>query len=216
VPTPDITFQLLDGTQAAAHADELQALHAEVYDDPPYRLNDDAAPFADRFRVQRRQPGFIFAEARHVDSDSEKIGHQAAPDQSNCQPRGGEHPSQSPRNSSGPGLIFGIGDQVAPLGFRSLAFAGAFPHGEVGHEMIRGGAVPVPLARRRVDGIAGPDLGDLAAAGPDQPDSLGDVQGLPAGMRVPRVAGARPEPHLLASWSATIDQAETAHATDGA
>jgi hypothetical protein len=28
VPTPDITFQLLDGTHVAAHADELQALHA--------------------------------------------------------------------------------------------------------------------------------------------------------------------------------------------
>jgi len=65
VPTPDITFQLLDGTQAAAHADELRALHAEVYADPPYRRADDAALFADRFGVQRRQPGFALAEARH-------------------------------------------------------------------------------------------------------------------------------------------------------
>jgi len=65
VPTPGITFQLLDGPQAAAHADELQALHAEVYADPPYRRDDDAALFADRFRVQRRQPGFVLAEARH-------------------------------------------------------------------------------------------------------------------------------------------------------
>ena len=62
---PDITFQLLDGAQAAAHAAELQALHAEVYADPPYRRDDDAAVFADRFRVQRRQPGFVLAEARH-------------------------------------------------------------------------------------------------------------------------------------------------------
>ncbi len=58
---PGITFQLLDGPQAAAHADELQVLHAEVYADPP----DDAKVFADRFRVQRRQPGFVLAEARH-------------------------------------------------------------------------------------------------------------------------------------------------------
>ena len=65
MPTPDITFQLLDGTQAAADADELQALHAEVYAKPPYGRNDDAALFADRFRVQRRQPGFVLAEARH-------------------------------------------------------------------------------------------------------------------------------------------------------
>ncbi len=65
VPMPDITFDLLDGTQAAAHAGELQALHAEVYPNPPYARNDDAALFADRFRVQRRQPGFVLAEARH-------------------------------------------------------------------------------------------------------------------------------------------------------
>ena len=65
VPATDITFQLLDGAQAAAHAVELQALHAEVYADPPYGRNDDAARFAGRFRVQRRQPGFVLAEARH-------------------------------------------------------------------------------------------------------------------------------------------------------
>lgn len=61
---PEIAFQLLDGAQAAAHADELQALHAEVYADPPYRRTEDAALFASRFRVQRRQPGFVLAEAR--------------------------------------------------------------------------------------------------------------------------------------------------------
>jgi ribosomal protein S18 acetylase RimI-like enzyme len=65
VSAPGITFRLLDGTQAAEHADELRALHAEVYADPPYRCADDAALFADRFRVQRRQPGFVLAEARH-------------------------------------------------------------------------------------------------------------------------------------------------------
>ncbi len=55
---PDMTFRLLDGRQAAANASELQALHAEVW-------ADDGVPFADRFRVQRRQPGFVLAEARH-------------------------------------------------------------------------------------------------------------------------------------------------------
>jgi ribosomal protein S18 acetylase RimI-like enzyme len=58
VPATEITFQLLDGTQAATHRDELQALHAEVYAD------DDAGRFARRFRVQLRQPGFVLAEAR--------------------------------------------------------------------------------------------------------------------------------------------------------
>ncbi len=67
VPASEMTFQLLGGTQAAAHADELQALHAEVYADPPYREQGDTALFADRFRVQRRQPGFVLAEVRHGD-----------------------------------------------------------------------------------------------------------------------------------------------------
>jgi ribosomal protein S18 acetylase RimI-like enzyme len=65
VTTPDITFQLLDGRQAAAHAAELQALHAEVYAAPPFQRDDDAEQFAGRFRVQCRQPGFVLAEARH-------------------------------------------------------------------------------------------------------------------------------------------------------
>jgi GNAT superfamily N-acetyltransferase len=65
VSAPGMTFQLLDGPRAAAHLDELQALHAEVYADPPYRRPADPALFADRFRVQSRQPGFVLAEARH-------------------------------------------------------------------------------------------------------------------------------------------------------
>jgi GNAT superfamily N-acetyltransferase len=65
VPAPELTFQLLDGTAAAGHAEELQTLHAEVYEAPPYRRAGDAAQFAGRFRVQRRQPGFVLAEARH-------------------------------------------------------------------------------------------------------------------------------------------------------
>ena len=54
----DISIQLLDGAQASADADEVQALQAEVYG------ADDGA-FAGRFRVQRRQPGFVLAEARN-------------------------------------------------------------------------------------------------------------------------------------------------------
>ena len=55
---PDLTFRLLDGTQAAAHEGDLQALRAEA-------CVDDAVPFAGRFLVHRRQPGFVLAEARH-------------------------------------------------------------------------------------------------------------------------------------------------------
>lgn len=66
VSTSGIAFEVLDGAQAATHADDLLALHAEVYAEPPYGLQDhDAARFTDRFRVQCRQPGFVLAEARH-------------------------------------------------------------------------------------------------------------------------------------------------------
>ncbi len=61
---PSIAFQLLGGKQAAEHAEELLAFHAEVYAEPPYR-RDDGAESARRFAVQRRQPGFVLAEARH-------------------------------------------------------------------------------------------------------------------------------------------------------
>jgi ribosomal protein S18 acetylase RimI-like enzyme len=53
-----ISLQLLDGAPAAAGAEEVQALHAEVY-------GPDDGAFAGRFRVQRRQPGFALAEARN-------------------------------------------------------------------------------------------------------------------------------------------------------
>ena len=65
VSTPDLTFPVLGGAAAAAHADELQALYADVFADPPPRRDEEAARFADRFRVQRRQPGYLLAEARN-------------------------------------------------------------------------------------------------------------------------------------------------------
>ena len=65
MPTANLAFRLLDGAEAAAHEDELGALHAEVYAGRPYRHREDAAEFGRRFRVQRRQPGFALAEARH-------------------------------------------------------------------------------------------------------------------------------------------------------
>jgi ribosomal protein S18 acetylase RimI-like enzyme len=65
VSTPGLTYRLLNGPQAAEHANELQALHAEVYAEPPFHRDDDAERFAGRFLVQRRQPGFVLAEARH-------------------------------------------------------------------------------------------------------------------------------------------------------
>ena len=63
--TPDITVEVLDGTAARAHADELQALHAEVHAGPARGRDEAAARFSGRFRVQSRQPGYVLAEARH-------------------------------------------------------------------------------------------------------------------------------------------------------
>lgn len=66
MPAPEISFLLLDGRQAAKRADEIAAVAAEVYADPPYgRGEQEAADFARRFAVQSRQPGFVLAEARH-------------------------------------------------------------------------------------------------------------------------------------------------------
>ena len=62
---PGLTFLLVRGPQAAEHEADLQALHAEVYADPPFRQRDDSGLFGQRFGVQRRQPGFVLAEARH-------------------------------------------------------------------------------------------------------------------------------------------------------
>ena len=58
---PGITFQRLDGRQAAGHVDELQAVHREAYGEAKQ------GAFAGQLRVWRRQPGFVLAEARHGD-----------------------------------------------------------------------------------------------------------------------------------------------------
>jgi hypothetical protein len=60
VAAPGITFQMLDGRQAAGHVGELQDVHREVYGEA-----GPEASFAGQLRVWRRQPGFVLAEARH-------------------------------------------------------------------------------------------------------------------------------------------------------
>ena len=69
MPEKDITFQLLDGDQAAGRMNELGALYREVYAEPPYGWgNEHATLFAERFEVQRNQPGFALIEGRQQDS----------------------------------------------------------------------------------------------------------------------------------------------------
>jgi GNAT superfamily N-acetyltransferase len=61
----DLEFRLLDGAQAGEYEQDLAALHAEIHADPPYQFFDDAERFVTRFRVERRQPGFVLAGAWH-------------------------------------------------------------------------------------------------------------------------------------------------------
>jgi hypothetical protein len=66
----------------------------------------------------------------------------------------------------------------------SLPSAGGFEHGQVAHERVGGGAVPV-LVGRADDGLTGVDAHHGSVAGADQTDALGHVQCLPDGVRVP-------------------------------
>ena len=50
--------------------------------------------------------------------------------------------------------------------------------------MIGRRAVPIPFVRRRVHGVAGPHDEDVPAAGLDQADTVGHVQGPTAGVGV--------------------------------
>jgi GNAT superfamily N-acetyltransferase len=60
VTSSGITFRLLDGGQAAELEDEIQALRREAYG-----ADGEFVSPAGQFRVQRRQPGFVLAAARH-------------------------------------------------------------------------------------------------------------------------------------------------------
>ena len=60
-----ITCELLGREQAAEHTDEIAALAAEVYAEPPFSWDEARADqFRSRFAIQLRQPGFALVEAR--------------------------------------------------------------------------------------------------------------------------------------------------------
>ena len=64
MPAPEVSFDLLDGTQAAELTQDLAALHAEVCPGPLTEPDGGSTRFARRFRTQCRQPGFMLAAAR--------------------------------------------------------------------------------------------------------------------------------------------------------
>ena len=59
-------------------------------------------------------------------------------------------------------MVLVVGDVVAPVG-------GYFGEGQVGHEVIWGGAVPVFFSVGRVDDVPGAELDGLLAAGCTRP-----------------------------------------------
>lgn len=63
MPAAEITFELLDGRQAAEHEAELQALHAEAYAGQSGTGEDDTTRISGSLQVQGRQRGFVLAEA---------------------------------------------------------------------------------------------------------------------------------------------------------
>src|SRR4051794_38222585 len=68
-------------------------------------------------------------------------------------------------------------------------------HGDVGHEAVRGRAVPVVLARLEEDAVAGADDLDAVTLALAEADAFGDEYGLPVRVGVPGGARAGGEVH---------------------
>ena len=68
---------------------------------------------------------------------------------------------------------------------RGDAIRGVLVHGEVCHEVLRSGSVPVFLVGREADDVTRPDHLRRGAAPLGEPDALGDVEDLAQGVPVP-------------------------------
>src|SRR2546421_301208 len=107
----------------------------------------------------------------------------------------GLRPPPRPSTGTGPllllvgGLVFLLPHRFEPRG--GVAAVGkAFEHGEVAHEGVAGGAMPVVLVGWADDRVAGTDAQDRAVSGTDESDAFGDVQGLADGVAGPVGVGA--------------------------
>jgi hypothetical protein len=94
-------------------------------------------------------------------------------------------------------VVLVISDVGVPVGVRSAGVAGGFGDGQVRHEVVRGGAVPVLLAGWGPDDVAAADNDDSPTPGLHEPDAVGDVEGLAEGVGVPGAAGAGGEANLV-------------------
>jgi hypothetical protein len=93
---------------------------------------------------------------------------------------------------------------------RGVAFVVDLDHGEVGHEAVGGGAVPVVFTGLEEDPVTGPDDLDRAAAALHEADALGGVDGLAVRMGVPGGPGAGGKWTLLADRRDPPDRVATA------
>src|SRR5690242_11492603 len=88
----------------------------------------------------------------------------------------------------GRGGVLLVGDVLAP-GDRAAGLVDLLD-GDVDHEAVRGGAVPVVLTGLEEDAVAGPDDLDGAALALAQADALRDEDRLAVGVGVPGGPGA--------------------------
>src|SRR3954454_3382687 len=91
------------------------------------------------------------------------------------------------------GAVLLVGDVLAPVdGAAGLV---VLLHGDVEHEAVRGGAVPVVLTGLEEDAVAGADDLDGAAFALAEADALGDEDRLTVRVGVPGGARAGGEVH---------------------
>src|SRR4051794_33210340 len=91
------------------------------------------------------------------------------------------------------GGVLLVADVLAP-GDRAARLVDLL-HGDVEHEAVRRGAVPVVFAGLEEDAVAGADDLDRPALALAPADALGDEDRLPVGVGVPGGTGARGEVH---------------------
>ncbi|AAF84576.1 hypothetical protein XF_1767 [Xylella fastidiosa 9a5c] len=89
-----------------------------------------------------------------------------------------------------PGEVLLVGDVLQPLDVLAIE---RFLDRDVGHGRVGRGAVPVPVARRAPDDVAGADFDDRLAFALRPAAARGDDQRLPQRVRVPGRARARLE-----------------------
>src|SRR4051812_8295252 len=103
-------------------------------------------------------------------------------------------PDTAASGSCGPvARVLLVGDVLAP-GDRAAGLV-VLLHGDVDHEAVRRGPVPVVLTGIEEDAVAGADLLDRAAFALTAADAFGDEDRLAVGMRVPGGARAGREVH---------------------